>query len=314
MPREKKTCGYWPFEKERKYAEYIIGANEYGEPIYFTSNPIKLGDYFGGNPGAPHYLTPVFFEKAVLHKYMSEPTRFTIENGHLYCGNLWGISIDIDHRDCVMVYLGDLGRDLPECEQDYWKSFNILTDEKISKSSFLRDFMNVASYPQIADVRFKNEYKTLNEKWENGLGWPLFIPLTCSDEYNLENIRIPLGNGQEEFDQQVLALNKILIDSLNEKKIGKDIVLKDDMKGISKLEEWMKTNNCKGFEEHIGFLRNLQELRSTGTGHRKGKDYEKIASKFDLSDIDKKADFERILNKAISFLLYMGSVLNTIAG
>ncbi|RKM63032.1 hypothetical protein D6856_02610 [Butyrivibrio sp. XB500-5] len=313
MPRDKKTCGYWPFEKERKYVDYIIGSDEYGEPITFNSNPDKLGNYFGGNPTAPHYLTPVFFKKDVLHKYMSEPSRFTIKDGYLSCGYLWGLSIDVDHKDYVMVYLGDLGRDLPECEQDHWKSYNVLTDEKISKSSFMRDFMNVASSPEIADVKFRNKYKSLNDKWEKELDWPLFNPLADGDEYNLENIRIPLSQSQEEFDQQVLALNKTLVDSLNEKKIGKDITLQDGMKGISKLEEWLRNKNCNGFEKHISFLRDLQELRSAGTGHRKGKGYIKISEKFGLSDTDKKSDFEGILKEAIAFLDYMESILESIA-
>ena len=45
----------------------------------------------------------------------------------------------------------------------------------------------------------------------------------------------------------------------------------DSQKGISKLEKWLKKTDCKGYEIHIRFLRDLQELRSTGTGHRKGK-------------------------------------------
>lgn len=312
LPRDKKTCGYWPFEKEREYVDYIIGVDAYGEPRKFTSNPAKLSDYYNTNSGAPHYLTPVFFKKEVLQKYISDPSKYEIRNGYLNCGLLWGLSIDIDHRDYVMAYLGDLGTYLPECEQDYWKSFNVLTDEGISKSSLLRDFMNVAASPEIADVQFKTAYKELNTAWEKKIGWPLFNPLAEGDEYNLENIRIPLSESQEEFDQQVLALNKTIVDSLNEKKIGKDITLTDNMKGISKFEEWLKVKGVTGYEQHISFLRDLQTLRSTGTGHRKGKDYLKISSKFQLSENDKKADFERILKSAISFVDFLKLSLDSI--
>lgn len=313
MPRDKETCGYWPFKKEREYADFIIGVDEYGDPLLFTSNPDKLGNYYGANPDAPHYLTPVFFKKEVLHKYMSEPSKYMVKDGYLSCGYLWGMSIDVDHKDYVMAYLGDLGRDLPECEQDYWKSFNVLTDEKISKSSYMRDFLNVPSAPEIADVKFQNKYVTLNNNWEKKIGWPLFIPLANADKYNLENIRIPLSQSQEEFDQQVLALNKILVDSLNEKKIGKEISIKEGMKGISKLEEWLRIKECEGYEQNISFIRNLQELRSAGTGHRKGKEYNKIVTKLGLSNFDKKTDFERLLTDAIAFLDYMNLVLDRIA-
>lgn len=312
LPREKKTCGYWPFEKEREYVDYIIGVDNYGEPRKFTSNPDKLSNYFGANEGAPHYLTPVFFKKEVLQKYISDPSKYEISGGYLSCGFLWGLSIDVDHRDYVMAYLGDLGTYLPECEQDYWKSFNVITDEKISKSSLLRDFMNVAASPEIADVKFKNVYREINAAWEKKMGWPIFNPLAEGDTYNLDNIRIPLSESQEEFDQQVLALNKTIVDSLNEKKLGKEITLTENMKGISKLEEWLKVKEIMGYEQHISFLRNLQELRSSGTGHRKGKDYQKIAAKFQLSENNKRSDFERILKSAIQFVEFLKISLDSL--
>lgn len=55
---------------------------------------------------------------------------------------------------------------------------------------------------------------------------------------------------------------------------------------------------------HIKFLRNLQELRSTGMGHRKGKGYEKIKKEFSIQD-DLKTSFGDILISAISFVDFM---------
>ena len=123
------------------------------------------------------------------------------------------------------------------------------------------------------------------------------------------NIRIPLSDGQEEFDQQVLALNKTLVDSLNEKKIGKEITLVDGMKGISKFEEWFKVKGITNFEPYVSFLRDLQELRSTGSGHRKGSSYEKICKKLNITNNDRKTDFENILNTGLSFLDFLEKLL-----
>ncbi len=78
------------------------------------------------------------------------------------------------------------------------------------------------------------------------------------------------------------------------------------------VRQYRKYKLAEGFENHISFIRDLQELRSTGTGHRKGKGYIKISEKFGLSDTDKKSDFERILNGAIAFLDYMDSILGSI--
>lgn len=131
------------------------------------------------------------------------------------------------------------------------------------------------------------------------------MPLSRDDQYNLTQIRIPLGDSQPEFDQLVLALVKVLIDSLNEKEL---IVAGNDnanIKGISKLEKWIQTNKGSGYEEHIMFLRDLYKLRSTGSGHRKGKEYDKISNKFSLSERSKKDSFETILQKSNNFLKYL---------
>lgn len=86
------------------------------------------------------YLTPVTFKKEVLQRYLAKPNLFEIREGYLGCRGLWGIEIDNHHKDCVIVYLGDIGRDLPEQEQVYWKSFNIVGEESLSMEAFQRDF------------------------------------------------------------------------------------------------------------------------------------------------------------------------------
>lgn len=70
LPKPVEECVYEPYSRneENEYPEYIIGIDEYGEPRSYTSNPAKLSNYFGANPGAPHYLTPVFFKKEVLQR------------------------------------------------------------------------------------------------------------------------------------------------------------------------------------------------------------------------------------------------------
>ena len=59
------------------------------------------------------------------------------------------------------------------------------------------------------------------------------------------------------------------------------------------------------YQEHIKFLRNLQELRSSGTGHRKGKSYQKISKVFDVQRENYAETFSNILENVISFLNYI---------
>jgi len=308
LPKPVEECGYEPYSRneENEYPEYIIGIDEYGEPRSYTSNPAKLSNYFGANPGAPHYLTPVFFKKEVLQRYLSRPNIFSVEAGYLRCQSLWGIEIDNEHKDMVSVYLGDLGRDLPVQEHSHWKQYNIATDARLSTNAVKRDFLCAFTQPEISDLKFKSNFKQFVNTWREQYQWDLFLPLSQNDEYNFKTLHLPITDGQEEFDHLVLSLVKTMIDSLNEKEIVKQFKNPTDLKGgISKLEYWFSELNLSDYQQQIKFLRNLQELRSTGTGHRKGKGYEKIAEVFGL-DADNYVDvFDRILLQANAFILFL---------
>ncbi|WP_253281829.1 hypothetical protein, partial [Arcanobacterium phocae] len=163
---------------------------------------------------------------------------------------------------------------------------------------------NIPTESNMADHMFGNLYSHVNREWEKKLGWPLFLSLSREDQYNLSHLRIPITDSQQEFDQQVLSLVKVLIDSLNEKKLrGKNG--ESAPKGIGKLQNWLECNSFKNYEEHIVFLRNLQELRSAGSGHRKGKSYSKISEKFGLTEKSTIDVFESVLLKANAFLEYL---------
>ena len=167
LPKPVEECVYEPYSRneENEYPEYIIGIDEYGEPRSYTSNPAKLSNYFGANPGAPHYLTPVFFKKEVLQRYLSRPNIFSVEAGYLRCQSLWGIEIDNEHKDMVSVYLGDLGRDLPVQEHSHWKQYNIATDARLSTNAVKRDFLCAFTQPEISDLKFKSNFKQFVEHY-----------------------------------------------------------------------------------------------------------------------------------------------------
>ncbi|MPM78403.1 hypothetical protein SDC9_125414 [bioreactor metagenome] len=74
---------------------------------------------------------------------------------------------------------------------------------------------------------------------------------------------------------------------------------------ISKLATWFMEKGLCDYQEHIKFLRNLQELRSSGTGHRKGKSYQKISKVFDIQKENYSDTFVGILNDATAFLRYV---------
>ena len=131
-------------------------------------------------------------------------------------------------------------------------------------------------------------------------------------------IRIPSNDEQRDFDELILALTKVLVDSLNEKQLNAFIseAERESTKGsISRLEKALIALGVQGFEDHIKFLRNLQNLRSAGAAHRKGSNYKKIAEEFGVTDKSLREVFGGILHNAIAYLNFLdllvkeGSVL-----
>lgn len=304
-PEPIEECGFWPFEKQKTYEDFIIGTDKNGDPVKHTCNPEKLNNFFGKNEMEPAYLTPVFFKRDVLQKYYSESELYRVTDGYLSCGSLWGMAIDNHHKDVVAAYLGDLGRDLPESHQRHWVNYNIASDEALSSVTFKRDMLGIFADSDIIEHKFKRDYNKLDEIWEDSFGWQLYLPPSSEDEYILDQIRRPLNTSQHEFDQLVLLLGKVLVDFLNEKAIADRINTTQDLKGIGKLECWLNDNDHEDAKEHIEFLRNLWRLRSAGSGHRKGKGYNDLIQKFNADEFELPDVFDLILHKADEYLVYM---------
>ncbi|MDO4543161.1 MAG: hypothetical protein Q4C01_01300 [Clostridia bacterium] len=309
-------CGYWPYsERQRKYEEFIVGVDNSGKDVTFTSDPNLLNGHGKMNENSPHYFTPIFFKRAVLQKYYDSPKKYEIGGGFLRCGNKWLLYIDNQSADYVVAYLGDLGRDLPsQSEQQHWWQYNISIDGELSRAKWQRDFGGKFTDPDSPVFLFQEKYKLVNELYEEQLGWTLFLPLNTDDTYNFTGLRIPLSNAQPEFDMQILCLVKVLIDSFNEKELSAacDNNASTPKHSIGKFEQFLKVKGVKDYETHIRFLRDLQGLRSTGIGHRKGKYYVKTANKFGLPEKDFKTVFIEIIGKATEFLSYVQDIVHEI--
>lgn len=279
-PLAREQCGVWPFEDEKKYESYIIGVRNDGQEVAFTCNPEALSDYFGKNPGSPHFLTPVHFRKEVLQKYLARPSIFAIDDGYLACGGLWGLRMDNDHEDYVVVFLGDLGQVLPETEQKYWRSFNIKPDGGISETLYKRAFQGQFADPKHSELLIKPAREELIEAWKQAFGFSLYSPLHDNDRGILAELRCPISDEWSEFDRCLIAAAKVFVDYLNEADLQRgareeiEKLRKRDqyrpVLGIDKLEAWLRCHNAdESLIEHVGHLRLIQRLRSKSAAHRK---------------------------------------------
>lgn len=293
--------------RNRKYEEFVIGVDGDGHELSHTCNEDALANYFGKNPGAPQYLTPVFFRKAVLDKYYGNPSEYAVDDGHVSRAGNWSLRVDNNRADCVIVYLGDLGH-LAHKEQLYWKSFNVVPDGSLSDVAYRRGILGQWVDADEPALRFKAAFEQFREQWRVKFGWDLFKALKEGDEHYLTYLHVPTSENQKEFDDQVMALAKVLIERINEAEIAKQIALEKNDKGITKLGKYLESVQLTGRVEVISFLRNLNGLRS-GPAHVKGADYARAANYFDLESKGLVGVFADILNRATALVEELGKII-----
>jgi hypothetical protein len=313
-PLPKGRSGFPGFEDERsrEYIRFIIGTDNDGNEVQYSSDPDGLANYFGANPGAPPYLTPVFFRKAVLDKYYHQPGKYSVEPCYLRCVGLWGVSLDNDQDDFVVVWLGDAGRDLPYEEQLHWRSYNVAPAGRVSDVFFRQQILAEFADTDRPEHLFKREYDSLIQASNRVMGWPILLPLSTDDAHFFHALRVPSSDEQRDFDDVVLALTKVLVDSLNEKELNKLLspAEAEGLKGsISRLAKVCGMRGLQGHEGHIRFLRDLQDVRSSGSAHRKGTNYRKIAEKLGFDAKTLRDVFKGLLVSGLDFIRFLSEAV-----
>lgn len=307
----KKIDNYKPsiwgnMDTQNEFSDFIIEFDDDGNEKLFTCNEEKLGNYFGKNPDAPLYVTPVYFNREVLKKYYDNPVKYSVQDGYIYCNSVWSMRLDNSCKDFVIVLLGDLGK-LHYKEQLYWKSFNIPPrKEGFSHTAYKRFFEGEPCDPDSLDLLLKMKYETFNENWNKKFGWRLFKPLSKEDFHCFKTLHLLTSEkNDKEFDEQILSLTKVFIDSLDEKNLAKEISInKENAKGIDKFEGFLEKHNMK-IPEMITFFRNLQSLRSATVAHRRSnsrKDTQKILDYFEYDKKSQKEILDRIFTDLIKSL------------
>jgi hypothetical protein len=304
-PPPVNESGIWPYEFNRngEHESFIIGVAEDGSPTFHTCDPNALSDYFVTKGDAAHYLTPVWFSRDVLTKYYNDP-KFSVEDGYLRCGSLWGLQIDNNIPDHIVVYLGDLGRDLDPEEQKYWRHFNIPPgDRRPSETNFKRSFGGEFAEPSAPDLLFKLRYTQLIESWKERFHWELYRPAHEADAHILGQLRVPLSETFGEFDTQLLYLVKLLVDALNEPELVNAAGESSrDEKGISKFKRFLEHGQYPHVDRDVSLLRTLQDLRSSGAAHHKGSRFDKVSNSVGLDRNSPRDIFRGLLAQANTML------------
>ena len=302
----RQNAGMWPWNEHdiEEYQEFCIGEDELGTPITYTCDPDCLANYFGANPDAPHYLTPVWFRPEVLQKYYADPKKYEVADGNLSCGALWGVHIDNDNSDgFVMVWLGDLGRDIPATECLHWKAHNIVLPRVGSSTAIKRQILGQWADPESPAFVFKQKYALFQDVWREQHDWDLFRELTGPNAHTFERIRTPLDGTDREFEDILKDLHLVLIESLNPTQLKANISGDTkSMKSISLFERWLEELDYPplSLERDTGFLRALNEVRSL-CSHLRSRAHEQRLSELGVTQ-DRIATIGRYYQQSIAML------------
>lgn len=201
----KETCQYINYDntKEIKFT-YDFMDYYFIEGLY---RPFNIG-----------FLTPVYFSRNVLSKYIDNPDyiiKYTSNNTIIIIENEnFHITLGINANNKIIAWLGDL-YDLPKNEQYYFKSENIDSDHNIA-SEFYNSQIDLI-WPQNSNEQsiFCSLHK-LN-KLINGL--TLFnLNKQIANDFSIQ-IHPPEYNTVKKFGVIMNSLNKILVERINTKGI-----------------------------------------------------------------------------------------------
>jgi len=287
---------FWENREKEKCEEFIVGIDKEGQEILNSCN-CDYKSYFS-------HLTPVFFSREVLKKYYDNPNKYSVEDGSICRDDFWRLRVMNNHTDYVVVWLGDL-KNIPNKEQAHWKGFNISPSQKnIAWTDYERNINGKFTDPEHPELFFKYKFNQFQEAWEKKFGWYLFMPLSFDDEHYLKSLHVCTTDDKKEFDDQIFALNKLLIESLNVKKLKQGLKL--EKKKPSKLDifnECLKSKHIY-LEAMFVFLINLKAIKNA-ISHRKSKkdkDYEAAKEYFGINKKENIKISEDIFIKCIWML------------
>ena len=245
-----------------------------------------------------------------MDKYYSDST-YKVEAMRI-SNNFFSLKCDNNNSDYVVVFLNDLSR-LPYEELIHWKGYNIAPDARMALSYSYYNTMVLGNWSHGAetlDLFFKERFAEYVKKWNCKFKWDLFKPLNDIQKHVFKGLHIPTTENISTFINQIEGLALILIDSLNDRELSKNITIEKEDKSIAKFQKHLAQHNCPS-TEIIEFFRNLQSLRSGITkAHRfskNNKDAIKAMKHFEIE-----ADLSNCIKS--SERLFMDSIytLNTL--
>lgn len=134
----------------------------------------------------------------------------------------------------------------------------------------------------------------LQERFKNRFGFKLFRPLGEDDTYKEDGIMVPSNDSIAEFDRQIIYLANLLPESIDKKQLLKYVGGSVENCGSIKILEAF-LNRLSLPTDIIPLLQRIQDFRSSGAVHRKGRQYAKNVEKYSLNKIGRKEFIRKLL-------------------
>ena len=317
LPPPLSECGAWPWSEDEQetFQRFKLGETTGGKMITASCephNPAVSPSSAKAALASDPYLTPVYFSLEVLDRYYNDPDKYSVEDGYLRCGSLWGTHVDNNHPTHVMVWLGDLGRDIPETERDHWVLHNIIAPApSISGTAFKRQIVGGFADADSPAWRFKSAYKRLRACWENHTGWHLLRDPDDDDPSLLPRLRIPSASVDHAFEEQIRILDRLLVEALNAREIRGHLQSTPprDTRSIILLESWFEQAgyDAESRSAAIGYFHKVHTLRNKVGSHRRSSTHEAELSALGIAGDKRQAvselfsEGEAVLNDLAEF-------------
>lgn len=212
---------YKQYTEKDRFESFIVAYDEdEDEVIEYTCDENELANYFGANPQAPHFLTPIYFDIKILDKYKNDPRNYTISDSNIHYLDEWIIPFSINEENKVVAWLGDLGR-LPYNEQKYWKAFNQKPKGNIEKKFFDRQIKGIHTGASRIDSKLVPTINRFNSLIYSKFGDVIFSFLSDTDKEIYKTFMIPTNFSMPEYQSFLLKLSKLVVESINIKLIKK---------------------------------------------------------------------------------------------
>lgn len=225
----------------QEYEEFIIHDFKNRQVKKHPCDPKEMASYFVES-SLPFETSPVFFKPDVLLQYRANPERYRIRQDYLSSG-AWGLRYQINDDGLIVTILKDLS-DLPHQVQMHWKAFNVEPRGPLSPGIIKTWYEGEWDLDYDPLSSFKEALHDLEKCVLSGEASPIWTAKPLPISRDIDFINYVLTDSPKEWEDQVQALEQIIVEGLND----------------SHIIRLAEASGCRDAEKQLKSLRLLEKV------------------------------------------------------